>query len=84
VSAQRLTDTGGVVHLCTERDVLWLYYCEGCLEQFPTPESRELHVWGDGDTLLGCHAYRDYIIQEKLNAQARDDGREIADEDLWP
>jgi hypothetical protein len=33
-----------IAHSCTERDILWLYHCEGCFWQFPTAKRRQALV----------------------------------------
>jgi hypothetical protein len=63
-----------MVNACTERDITRLYHCQGCFEQFPTAVLLEGHE-------PGCHAYRNHVVQTKLDAQARDDGREPDMED---
>ena len=51
---------------CTQQDIEWLDYCDGCFEQFPGSAPREAHV-------AACVAYRSFLIEEKLEAQERDD-----------
>jgi hypothetical protein len=52
---------------CTERDIFWLEYCDGCFERFPSLEAKEAHT-------PRCCAYRDFFIGLKLAAQRQDDG----------
>jgi hypothetical protein len=52
---------------------MWLYDREGCYEMFPEEAPRLAHI-------ATCVAYRDYVIEEKLRAQRRDDGIEEDEE----
>ena len=63
---------------CAERDVLWLYHCEGCFEPFPDAATREAHV-------AMCVAYRNVLIEELVDRQAREDDERAARRDgsIW-
>jgi hypothetical protein len=47
--------------------------CQGCLEQFPDDEAKDEHT-------RTCCAHRDVIVQAKLAAQDRDDGKAAPEE----